>query len=166
MKRTIVTLLLLLAFVPAAFAQHKTAKVTDSACYRPGLTDSIVSYAQSFLGTPYKYGCASAAGFDCSGFAWYVFAHYGVNVPRGSKEYQTFGKEVPISKARKGDIIVFRGTHPEDKRAGHVGIVISEEGQPLKFIHSSSSDNHRGVVITDYNNSAYPKRFIRICRVI
>lgn len=131
------------------------------------LADSVVNYAKTFLGTNYKYACASpSSGFDCSGFTWYVFNHYNINVPRSSSDYKTFGKEVPIEQARKGDVIVFRGTHPNDKSAGHVGIVISEPGEPLLFIHSSSSDNHSGVIITDYKNSAYPKRFIKIVRVI
>lgn len=130
------------------------------------LTDSVVNFAKSFLGTTYKYACASPSGFDCSGFTWYVFNHYGINVPRSSSDYKNFGKEVPIEQARKGDVIVFRGTHPNDKSAGHVGIVISNPGEPLMFIHSSSSDNHKGVIITDYKNSAYPKRFIKITRVI
>lgn len=128
--------------------------------------DSIVQYAKSYLGTPYQYACASPSGFDCSGFTWYVFSHFGYQVPRSSKDYRNFGEDVPIAEARKGDIIVFRGTHAGDQRAGHVGIVISEPGQPLQFIHASSSSRHRGVVITDYQNSLYPGRFIRVCRVV
>ncbi len=130
------------------------------------LTDSVVRFAKTFLGTEYKYACASPNGFDCSGFTWYVFNHYGITVPRSSKDYKNFGIEIPIDQARKGDIIVFRGTHANDQSAGHVGIVITNPGEPLQFIHSSSSENHKGVTITDYKNSAYPKRFIKIVRVI
>jgi cell wall-associated NlpC family hydrolase len=131
------------------------------------LRDSIVNYAKTFVGTDYKYACSSpSSGFDCSGFTWYVFNHFGISVPRSAKDYMNFGKEVPIGECRKGDIIVFRGTHPNDKSAGHVGIVISNPGEPLMFIHSSSSKNHEGVTITDYKNSAYPKRFIKIVRVL
>jgi lipoprotein Spr len=131
------------------------------------VTDSIVEFAKSFLGTPYKYASASPkAGFDCSGFTYFVFAHYGFTVPRSAKDYANFGTVVSIAECRKGDIILFRGTHPGDKQVGHVGIVISNKGEPLQFIHSSSSDNHYGVVITDYFNSAYPARFIKIIRVI
>lgn len=131
------------------------------------LTDSVVAYAKTFLGTCYKYGCASPqSGFDCTGFTYFVYKHYGIDLPRSSKDYANFGKEVPITKCRKGDLILFRGTHPGDKRVGHVGIVISNEGEPLQFIHSSSSKNHCGVVITDYYKSKYPSRFIKIIRVI
>lgn len=129
--------------------------------------DSIVSFAKTFLGTDYKYGSASPKnGFDCSGFTWFVFNHFGYTVPRSAKDYKKFGKEVPINQARKGDIIVFRGTQVGDKSAGHVGIVISNPGEPLQFIHASSSKKHHGVVITDYNSSAYPKRFIKIVRTL
>jgi cell wall-associated NlpC family hydrolase len=151
-----------LFFAAGSFAQAPGAlKVVNP------LTDSVVNFAKTFLGTNYQYACASPkAGFDCSGFTWYVFNHYGIAVPRSSKDYKSFGKEIPLDQARKGDIIVFRGTHANDKSAGHVGIVISNPGEPLQFIHSSSSENHKGVIITDYKNSAYPGRFIKITRVI
>lgn len=161
MKKSLVVFFFLI-FATGSFAQTPgTLKIVNP------LTDSVVNFAKTFLGTTYTYACASPkTGFDCSGFTWYVFNHYGINVPRSSKDYKTFGKEIPIDQARKGDIIVFRGTHPGDKSAGHVGIVITNPGEPLQFIHSSSSKNHEGVVITDYKNSAYPGRFIKIVRVI
>ncbi|MEO5642701.1 MAG: C40 family peptidase [Bacteroidia bacterium] len=160
MKKSLVAFFLII-FATCSLAQTPaTLKVVNP------LTDSVVNYSKTFLGTPYVYACASSAGFDCSGFTWYVFNHYHIVVPRSSKDYKTFGTEIPIDQARKGDIIVFRGTHPSDKSAGHVGIVITNPGEPLQFIHSSSSKNHEGVVITDYKNSAYPGRFIKIVRVI
>ena len=62
-------------------------------------------------------------------------------------------------------MIVFTGTNPKDKTVGHVGIVISELGEPIKFIHASSSSAHPGVVITSYENSGYVKRFVGIRRL-
>ncbi|HTL81769.1 MAG TPA: C40 family peptidase [Bacteroidia bacterium] len=149
------------------YAHRAQAQVCDtSQCYIPTVGDSIAEFAENFLGTPYKYGCASPqAGFDCSGLTYYVFNHFHIAVPRSAKDYKTFGKEVSLAECRRGDIIVFRGTHPDDMRAGHVGIIISNPGEPVKFIHASSSDKHSGVVITDYYNSSYPKRFIKVIRV-
>lgn len=129
--------------------------------------DSIVEYAKTFLGTPYKYANASPnTGFDCSGFTWFVFNHFGVEIPRSSKDYMTLGKRVTLETCQKGDIILFTGTDPTEKRVGHVGIIISNPGDSVKFIHSSSSDNHYGVTITSYYKSAYPKRFIGVCSVL
>lgn len=151
--------------VPDTVKTKDTVRINRSIVLNP-VCDSIVDYARTFMGKPYKYGCATPDGFDCSGFTWYVFSHFGYDVPRSSKAYKSFGKDVPVGEARKGDIIVFRGTHAGDERAGHVGIVISNAGEALRFIHSSSSKNHNGVVVTDFNDSNYPKRFIRICRVV
>ena len=128
--------------------------------------DSIVDYAKTFLGSPYKYAQASPSGFDCSGFTWYVFNHFRVQIPRSSQDYATLGMRVTLETCRKGDIILFTGTNPKEKRVGHVGIIITNPGEPLKFIHSSSSDNHSGVVVTDYYNSRYSIRFIGVCSVL
>jgi lipoprotein Spr len=157
--------ILILLFAFAAPLMRAQTQVPKFEKINP-VTDSIVDFAKSFLGTPYKYGTCSPGSFDCSGFTSYVFAHFGYTIPRSSKEYSTLGKEIPLAECRKGDIIVFRGTHPGDKRAGHVGIVISNEGEPLQFIHASSSKNHSGVTITTYLSSAYPARFIKIVRVV
>ena len=128
--------------------------------------DSIVDYAKSYLGTPYKYGQASPSGFDCSGFTWYVLNHFNVQIPRASIAYSTLGTRVTLENCQKGDIILFTGTDPTEKRVGHVGIIVSNSNGKLEFIHASSSDNHFGVVITDYYHSAYPKRFIGVCSVL
>lgn len=129
--------------------------------------DSIVEYAKTFLGTPYKYAQSSPnSGFDCSGFTYYVYNHFNVAIPRSSKDYASLGTRVTLETCRKGDIILFTGTDPSEKRVGHVGIIISEPGDTLQFIHSSSSDNHFGVVITNYYQSRYPQRFIGVCSVL
>ena len=58
--------------------------------------DSVVNYALEYLGTPYVYGSCSEEGFDCSGFVYYVFKHFDIDVPRSSSLYEDFGEEVPI----------------------------------------------------------------------
>jgi cell wall-associated NlpC family hydrolase len=126
--------------------------------------DSIVLYARTFIGTPYYYGGCSPQGFDCSGFTYYIFRHFDIKVPRSAAEYAQQGKKISIDSSCKGDIILFTGTDLDHSRVGHVGIVISEKGEPLRFIHASSSRNHWGVTITDYNDSGYTKRFMGIRR--
>jgi len=131
------------------------------------IRDSIVDYAKTFLGTPYKYANADpSCGFDCSGFTWFVFNHFKVDLPRSSKDYISIGKRVSLDSCRKGDLILFTGTDSRDRRVGHVGIIISNPGDSVKFIHSSSSENHYGVTITNYYKSAYPKRFMGVTSVL
>ena len=56
--------------------------------------------------------------------------------------------KVKKKNVEKGDLVFF------DNGSGvsHVGIVISEKGEPLKMIHSSSS---KGIIITDVSKSEY-----------
>jgi cell wall-associated NlpC family hydrolase len=129
--------------------------------------DSIIAFAKKYLGTRYCYGsCSPKNGFDCSGFLYYVFKENGIIIPRSSFEMGSFGKKVPLSQARKGDIILFRGTNARNPRIGHAALVISEEGQPVRFIQSSSNTKHGGVIISGYDDSSYySKRFVKVIRV-
>ena len=128
--------------------------------------DSLIVFAKKFLGIPYRYGCSTPKGFDCSGFTYYVFKHFLVNVPRSSRDYFSFGKEISKEECQKGDVICFKGTNPKLKRIGHVGIIISEKGEPIKFIHASSSRKNYCVTITDFNGSYYQNRYVKIKRVL
>jgi len=133
----------------------------------PQKADSLVAFAKTLIGTTYKWGGTTpSTGFDCSGFCRYVFTNNAVKVPRTSASYGSFGEQIEKAEVRKGDVILFRGTDPKSTRIGHIGIVISDPGEPIMFIQCSSSKRHYGVVITDYENSNYPNRFIKFMRVI
>ena len=130
--------------------------------------DTIIDLAKTFLGTRYCYGsCSPKNGFDCSGFVYYVFKENGVLLPRSSYEMGKFGKQVPLSECRKGDIILFRGPNLKVKGIGHAALIISEQGQPVRFIHSSSNTKSGGVIISSYDESGYySKRFVKVIRVL
>ncbi|HEY6161132.1 MAG TPA: C40 family peptidase [Bacteroidia bacterium] len=130
--------------------------------------DTIIDLAKTFLGTRYCYGsCSPKNGFDCSGFVYYVFKENGVLLPRSSYEMGKFGKQVPLSECRKGDIILFRGPNLKVKGIGHAALIISEQGQPVRFIHSSSNTKSGGVIISSYDESSYySKRFVKVIRVL
>lgn len=131
------------------------------------LADSLIAYAKQHQGTKYCYGsCTPKSGFDCSGFVYYVFGHFNIKVPRASLDYEKQGRIIKIDSARKGDVIVFTGTKPKNRKPGHVGIVISNPGGDLQFIHSSSGKKANGIIITNYSSSPYYKsRFIKVVRV-
>jgi cell wall-associated NlpC family hydrolase len=129
------------------------------------LSDSIVNYAADYLGKPYKWAGNSEEGFDCSGFVSFVYGHFNIEAPRSSNDYAQYGTPISLKDCHKGDIILFSGTDFNKSTVGHVGIIISENGEPIRFIHSSSSKKHWGVVITNYYNSGYANRFIGIRRV-
>lgn len=125
--------------------------------------NQLVSFAETLIGTPYVYGSTNPkVGFDCSGFITYVFNHFGISVPRSSIDFTGVGKEVLVANAKRGDIILFTGTNPEEKFVGHMGIVVSNT-DTLRFIHSTSG-KAMSVTITPLNKY-YLGRFVKTIRV-
>jgi cell wall-associated NlpC family hydrolase len=57
---------------------------------------------------------------------------------------------------------LFKGRGRRNRRIGHVGIVISEKGEPVRFIHSSTSD---GVRIDRLEFDYYRKRYVKAVRL-
>jgi len=128
-------------------------------------SDSLIGLAKSLLGVPYCYGGITPAGFDCSGFVNYVFSSFGFSIPRSSADMADYGIEIPLDSCRKGDIILFAGSNALKRPVGHAGIVISNMDEPLKFIHSATS-NKRGIIITAFDAFDYYKtRFVKVIRV-
>lgn len=76
-------------------------------------SSAIVNYARQFLGVPYVWGGSTPSGFDCSGFTQYVYAHFGISLPRTSSAQAGAGYRVSAAEARPGDLVWW---------PGHVGI--------------------------------------------
>lgn len=95
---------------------------------RPGMPDlggataasergsAAVAAARSALGRPYVWGANGPSGFDCSGLMQWSYAQAGVSLPRTSQAQRYAGRQVPLSEARPGDLVVYRGD------ASHVGM--------------------------------------------
>ncbi len=125
----------------------------------------LVNFACSLAGTPYKYGSINPQeGLDCSGFVTYAFNHFGIMVPRVSTDFTPVGHEVSIQDAKPGDLILFTGTDSTERVVGHMGIISSTPGEPLRFMHSTSGKGY-GVVETDFYNKYYESRFVKVIRV-
>lgn len=124
--------------------------------------DSLINYAYTFLGDRYKRGGIGTKGFDCSGFTLTVFKKFGIKLPHTSSGQGLVGYEVNLKNIMKGDLILFRGRNRRSRRIGHVGIVISEKGQSVRFIHSSTSE---GVRIDRLEYEYYKKRYLKAVRL-
>lgn len=113
-----------------------------------GVRDEIIVLASKQLGAPYVWAGASPDGFDCSGFTSYVLNANGESLPRRAVDQYNASRKIKKKNVQKGDLVFF------DNGSGvsHVGIVVSEKGEPLKMIHSSSS---KGIIITDVSQSEY-----------
>ncbi|WP_333887787.1 C40 family peptidase [Clostridium sp.] len=83
-------------------------------------SSDVVAYASNFLGVPYVWGGTSPSGFDCSGLVQYVYAHFGVSLPRVAEDQQNSGTAVSRNELQPGDLVFFG--YP----AHHVGIYVGD----------------------------------------
>ena len=81
-----------------------TSNITTTTNTGSASASAIISYAQSFIGVPYVWGGSTPSGFDCSGLVQYVYAHYGVNLPRVTTAQENAGTVIPVSAAQPGDL--------------------------------------------------------------
>lgn len=125
--------------------------------------DDMISFAKTFLGTPYRYSGSSPSGFDCSGFINYVMGGFGFSLPRSSYAIAELGKTVKLSEVQPGDLLFFKGRNVNSTTVGHVAMVVEANENEIKMIHSSTS---RGVIIENFKNSKYfIPRFIKAKRM-
>lgn len=108
---------------------------------------AIAQFAMGFRGVPYRLGGADPAGFDCSGLVQYVFAQYGMSVPRVVEQQYAVGETIRPSDIKPGDLIFFN-TKKKGRGASHVAIAIG----PDSFVHAPNST---GVVRVETLGSAY-----------
>ncbi|ETA79239.1 C40 family peptidase [Youngiibacter fragilis] len=117
-------------------------------------SSAIVNYAYNFLGIRYVWGGNTpSTGFDCSGFTKYVYAHFGVNLPRVSREQAKVGTYKSVAERQPGDLLYFGS----GGRVTHVGIYIGNN----QMIHAPRPG--KSVEITTlryYNNYMGARRII------
>jgi len=126
--------------------------------------DSLVKMSNNYIGTCYQDGGKSPKGFDCSGFTFFIHKQFGIYLPNSSALMAQIGIEIDLDQALPGDLIFFKGENKRDKHAGHVGIVVSNPGEPIRFIHSSTS---RGIRYDLLDHNAYfQPRFMFVKRIV
>jgi cell wall-associated NlpC family hydrolase len=138
--------------VPAPVADDGSGSVSVSV--PPAKYGGVVGIAMQYLGVPYVWGGASPSGFDCSGFAMYVYAQVGVSLPHNAAmQYSSVGVYVPREQLQPGDLVFFDGL-------GHMGMYIGG-GQ---FIHAP----HTGdvVKISSLYDSWYASTYVGAKRVL
>lgn len=113
----VLALIIAVAIVPVSGLNIKVSATSGS---------EIVEYARTFLGYPYVSGGKGPDAFDCSGFASYVYGHFGIYLPNSTTEiwnnreqYGTVVGHGSTENAQEGDLIVW---------VGHVSIYTSNGG--------------------------------------
>lgn len=138
---------------------------TDKASKDPyvQLVRKMTKYADKFQGVPYVWGGTKPDGFDCSGFVRYVFAKFDMSLYQNSTGLAEVGYDVDVQQAYVGDLIFFTRSTSNGAPVGHVGIVVSNDENGIRFIHASSS---RGITYDYLSDSYFTNRFVGVKRVI
>lgn len=137
-------------------ATSSTSEDTTPSTVSGNATGSkIASYALQFRGNPYVYGGTSLTnGCDCSGFTQAIYKHFGISIPRISRDQANAGREVTPSSGslQKGDLIFYANT---SGTINHVSLYIGNS----KVIHASNEKV--GIIVSTYNYRT-PVKAVRI----
>lgn len=117
----------------------------------------IVANAMNYLGYRYVFGGSSPAGFDCSGFVWYVHKISGSPISRGMAGQYNGGPHIPIDQLVPGDTVFFANTYMPG--LSHNGIYIGGG----RFIHAS--DERTGVTISSIWEPYWRSRYVGATRL-
>lgn len=111
--------------------------------------NEVIAEAFKHLKVPYVWGGSTSAGFDCSGFIYYVFNKSGMKMGRFSAEGY-FNRSYYVDQPQPGDLVFFENTYK--RGISHVGIYLGND----EFIHANSSG---GVMVSNLNSPYYQKHF-------
>ena len=102
-----------LGLAPAPVASVAPGRVRGSQAI-----EYVIQRGGSQIGVPYSWGGgkpsgpttgiedgANIVGFDCSGLTQYSFAGVGVLIPKFSGDQYNTGRKVPVSQAKRGDLL-------------------------------------------------------------
>lgn len=136
----------------------------DTDTEQVSIVDDLINMAQSHLGTRYRSGGKTPAGFDCSGFTGYIFRQFGYELGASSRDQFNQGEQIDKEAVVPGDLLFFNG-RAVGSRIGHVGIAISEpdENGVVTFIHSAFGG---GIRIDKTSAPYYSRRYKGARRVI
>ena len=96
----------------------------------PDSDSPLVDFAATLVGRRYRYG-SSRGEFDCSGLVKHVFAEFGVELPRSSRQQFRVGHRIGRDELQAGDLVFF-----SSGRSGvisHVGIYAGDD----LFVHAA-----------------------------
>jgi probable lipoprotein NlpC len=115
--------------------------------------NKLLTAADAYEGTPYRYGGLDRSGLDCSGFIYASFKDsLAVSVPRTTSALYTWVEKIDEPTLQPGDLVFFITT---GRGISHAGIYAGEGW----FIHSASDGPTTGVMYSRLDESYWQKTF-------
>ena len=82
--------------------------------------DGILSEANTYIGTPYRFGGMTRSGIDCSAFVLSVYGSAtGINLPRISSAQAQEGERVEREELEKGGFTIFPNKRKQNFTCGY-----------------------------------------------
>ena len=118
------------------------------------MRQSLIKTAESYLNTPYKHGGTKpSAGFDCSGFIFYIYNKVGIKLPRAMGKQIAMGKLITYAHLKPGDLIFFRGNGAFNSFS-HVAIYKGMDSKGTMWVIHA---NHTGGKVTYQRLNLLPR---------
>ncbi|MDR2747023.1 MAG: C40 family peptidase [Treponema sp.] len=115
--------------------------------------NKLLAAAESYRGTPYRYGGIDRGGLDCSGFIYVSFKDsLAVSVPRSTSALYSWTEKISAEALQPGDLVFFI---TQGRNISHVGMYTGEG----RFIHSASDGPETGVIYSRLDESYWQKSF-------
>ena len=116
----------------------------------------VADIAKTMIDTPYKWGGATTAGFDCSGLVYYAYAQLQIPVPRTAAQQRQRAHPISLRDAQPGDLLFFEISGKTD----HVGVYLGGH----RFVHAPASG--KTVQVAQMNNPFYRRHLVSVGRII
>ena len=150
----------LLLFIPPVFAAIPIHGTSLKGLSATEARKKLLSAAESYLGTRYRYGGIDRGGMDCSGFIFTSFKEsINYSTPRTVSGLYDWAEKISSEELQPGDLVFFVTV---GSRVSHVGIYLGGG----KFIHSASEGPNTGVIYSDFNESYWYHTYLGAGRAL